>query len=122
MTEKKIHPASAIVLGLNDALVELTGSLAGLSLALASTNLIAVAGIIIGFSGALSMTASEYLSAKEDQNKKKKAHIFATYTGLSYLGTVLILTSPYLIFETVSTALSVMVQGKEHKQSFLLSV
>src|SRR3989344_4265246 len=74
---------SAIVLGLNDALVEISGALIGLSFALGETKLIGTVGIVTGFAAALSMTASEYLSAKEDNHKKPiKA---ATYTVISFL-------------------------------------
>ena len=56
----------SIVLGLNDALVELTGALAGLTLALQDTKLIALTGSITGIAAALSMGASEYLSTKSE--------------------------------------------------------
>ena len=84
-----------IVLGLNDALVELTGALAGLTLALQDTRLIALSGTITGIAAALSMGASEYLSTKSEETTKEplKASI---YTGVAYVVTVLILILPYL--------------------------
>ena len=59
-----------VVLGLNDALVELTGVLAGLTLALRETRLIAMAGLITGIAASLSMAASEYLSTKTEEVDK----------------------------------------------------
>ena len=55
LKEKKLGYIGSIVLGLNDALVELTGALAGLTLALQNTRLIAVAGLITGIAAAFSM-------------------------------------------------------------------
>lgn len=80
------------------ALVELTGTLAGLTLALQNTRLIALTGLITGIAAALSMAASEYLSTRSEQTEKKplKASI---YTGLAYIFTVAVLISPYLILE-----------------------
>ena len=64
LDEEKLNYVGSIVLGLNDALVELTGTLAGLSFALQNTKLIAAVGIITGIAASLSMGASEYLSTK----------------------------------------------------------
>jgi VIT1/CCC1 family predicted Fe2+/Mn2+ transporter len=88
----------SIVLGLNDALVELTGALAGLTLALQNTKLIALTGLITGIAAALSMAASEYLSTKSEETEKHPVRASA-YTGVAYVGTVLILILPYLILE-----------------------
>ncbi|MBS3093539.1 VIT1/CCC1 transporter family protein [Candidatus Pacearchaeota archaeon] len=98
----------SIVLGLNDALIELTGALAGLTFALQNTKVIAVAGLITGSAAAMSMAASEYLSTKTDsyqKNYKLKPKIAAWYTGLAYIITVLLLISPYLIFSSVYLSL-----------------
>ena len=46
--EERLEYIGSIVLGLNDALVELTGALAGLTLALQDMRLIAIAGSITG--------------------------------------------------------------------------
>mgnify|MGYP001036219971 CR=1 FL=1 len=85
-----------MVLGLNDALVELTGTLAGLTLVLQNTRLIAMAGLITGVAASLSMAASEYLSTKSEEDAKNpfKASV---YTGFAYVLTVLFLIFPYLL-------------------------
>ena len=107
---KKERYAGAIVLGLNDALVELTAALTGLTFALADSRIIALTGIITGFAAALSMAASEYLSVKEEmqQNKMKKPKTSAIYTGITYFLTVFVLVLPYLFFTQVYTAFGVM--------------
>ncbi len=95
--EERLQYAGSIVLGLNDALVELTGALAGLSLALQNTRLIAMAGLITGIAASFSMAASDYLSKKADDTQKSPVRS-ATYTGVAYIVTVALLILPYLLF------------------------
>ncbi len=98
LEEKKLDYVGSIVLGLNDALVELTGALAGLTLALQNTRLIAIAGLITGIAASFSMGASEYLSKKSDE-EGSEALTSAIYTGIAYIVTVFILILPYLIID-----------------------
>jgi VIT1/CCC1 family predicted Fe2+/Mn2+ transporter len=95
--EEKLKYIGSMVLGLNDALVEFTGTLAGLTFALQNTSLIAMAGLIAGIAASFSMAASEYLSTKAEEGSREplKASI---YTGIAYIFTVLFLIFPYLIF------------------------
>ena len=95
--EERLRYAGSIVLGLNDALVELTGALAGLSLALQNTRLIAMAVLITGIAAGFSMAAADYLSKKAD-NSEKNAIKSAAYTGIAYFLTVALLIFPYLVF------------------------
>lgn len=95
--EERLKYVGSVVLGLNDALVELTGALAGLTLALQNIKLVAVAGLVTGIAASLSMAASEYLSTKSEGNKDPiKASI---YTGITYFLTVIFLIFPYLILQ-----------------------
>jgi len=107
LKEEKLEYAGSIVLGLNDALVELTGALAGFTFALQNASLIALAGFITGFAASLSMAASGYLQGKEeaDQNATKSPLKAAMYTGITYLVTVLILIAPYFLFSNIYHAL-----------------
>jgi VIT1/CCC1 family predicted Fe2+/Mn2+ transporter len=98
--EERLKYISSIVLGLNDALVELTGALAGFTLALQNTNLIGVTGLITGIAASLSMGASEYLSTKSEESEKIPAKA-AVYTGVAYVLTVFLLIFPYLILTNV---------------------
>ena len=93
--EEKLQYVGSMVLGLNDALVEFTGSLAGWTFAMQSNKLILLAGIITGISATLSIASSEYLSAKNEgeENPLKSA----IYTGIAYIITVIILLIPYAI-------------------------
>lgn len=101
--KQELKYTSSIILGLNDALVELTGVLAGFTFALQNTRLIAIVGFITGIAASLSMSASGYLSSKEEESKSPlKSSI---YTGLAYLFTVILLIAPYFIFESPYTSL-----------------
>jgi len=95
LDEERLQYVGSMVLGLNDALVELTGTLAGLTLAMQNTRLIALSGLITGISATLSMASSEFLSAKSEG--RTDALKSCTYTGIAYLLTVALLILPYLL-------------------------
>ncbi len=107
LEEERLDYAGSMVLGLNDALVELTGALAGLTFALQNSSLIAMAGLITGFAASLSMAASGYLSSKEEAelNEGKSPLKAAVYTGVAYIITVAVLIAPYFIFANVFVSL-----------------
>lgn len=96
LDEERLRYAGSIVLGLNDALVELTGALAGLTLALQNTRLIAMAGLITGVAAAMSMAASEYLSTRSEAIGRNPLRA-SLYTGVAYILTVALLILPYLL-------------------------
>ncbi|GER79383.1 MAG: membrane protein [Anaerolineaceae bacterium] len=96
LDEERLRYAGSVVLGLNDALVELTGALAGLTLALQNGKLIALSGLITGIAASLSMAASEYLSTRSEKTDKHPVRA-AVYTGIAYIITVSLLVLPYLI-------------------------
>lgn len=96
ISEEKLKYMGSVVLGLNDALVELTGALAGLTLALRNPQLIALTGLVTGIAAAFSMAASEYLSTKSE-NTERHAVKASVYTGITYLGTVFVLILPFLL-------------------------
>lgn len=98
LDEERLRYAGSIVLGLNDALVELTGALAGLTLALQDVKLIALSGLITGIAASMSMAASEYLSTRSEDTSKQPVRA-AIYTGIAYIITVALLVMPYLLFD-----------------------
>lgn len=104
--EEHLKYMGSIVLGLNDALVEILGTLAGLTFALQNTMLVALAGIITGIAGALSMASSEYLSNKAE-GKSELALKSSVFTGIAYVIAVIFLVAPYLIFKSPFIALIV---------------
>lgn len=95
LEEERLQYVGSMVLGLNDALVELTGTMAGLSFALQNTKLVALSGLITGISATLSMASSEYLSARSEGNPN--ALKSSLYTGIMYLFAVACLVLPYLL-------------------------
>ncbi len=103
--EKKVEYIGSMVLGLNDALVELSGTLAGLSFALRSSKLIGLAGIITGIAAALSMSAAEYLSQRAESSESRQPLTAAVFTGIAYIFTVVILVAPYLLLSNYLYAL-----------------
>ena len=104
--EERLAYAGSMVLGLNDALVELTGALAGLTLALRDTNLIGASGLITGIAASMSMAASQYLSVQAEENDQSPLKA-SLYTGVSYILAVALLILPYLLIAHYLTALGI---------------
>jgi VIT1/CCC1 family predicted Fe2+/Mn2+ transporter len=105
LDEEGLQFVGSIVLGLNDALVELTGALAGFTLALSDNKIISLVGLVTGISAALSMAASDYLSSKAEGDAQAKKS--AVYTGLAYLVTVVLLIMPFLLLTSKFLALGI---------------
>ena len=116
LDDERLNNTGSIVLGLNDALVELTGALAGFTFALADPVKIAKTGLITGLAAAMSMAASAFLSARADscangenpQEESGGAGKAALYTGIAYVITVFLLIAPYMLFSNVTCALAAM--------------
>ncbi|MFH5882484.1 VIT1/CCC1 transporter family protein [Liberiplasma polymorphum] len=106
LSEERLKYIRAVVLGLNDALVELTGALAGLSFALTDNTIITLSGLITGIAATLSMAASEYLSSKAEGNQN--ALKSSVYTGTAYLVVVTILILPYILLNNAFHSLAIM--------------
>jgi vacuolar iron transporter family protein len=104
INEEKLNYMGSVVLGLNDALVELTGALAGLTFALQNPSLIALTGSITGIAAAFSMAASEYLSTKSEDTGKHAVKA-SVYTGIAYIFTGVILILPYLLLNNIYLSL-----------------
>ena len=117
LNDERLNNMGSIVLGLNDALVELTGALAGFTFAVGSPAKIAKLGLITGFAAAMSMAASAFLSARADaqaggekssEGEGNGALRSALYTGIAYVVTVFLLTAPYALLPSATVALAVM--------------
>jgi VIT1/CCC1 family predicted Fe2+/Mn2+ transporter len=107
INEERLKYVGSVILGLNDALVELSGALAGFTLALQSSRLVAMAGLITGIAASLSMASTAYLASKSEGDEAPLKS--ALYTGVSYVLTVFFLVLPYLIFDNVFLALAIMI-------------
>jgi VIT1/CCC1 family predicted Fe2+/Mn2+ transporter len=108
INEERLSYVGSMIRGLNDALVELTGALAGFTLALQEPRLIAMAGLITGIAASLSMGATEYLASKHEENDQAPLKA-AAYTGIAYIFTVLFLVFPYFLFDNVYISLGIMI-------------
>ncbi len=104
--EERVEYVGSMVLGLNDALVELTGALAGLSLALQNSKIVGMAGLIMGIAASLSMAASEYLSRRSEGIGSPLKGAF--YTGLAYIIAVSILIAPFFSISGIYSSLAAM--------------
>jgi VIT1/CCC1 family predicted Fe2+/Mn2+ transporter len=93
--EDRLKYTSDIILGLSDALIELTGVLAGLTLALGNPKTIASVALITGLAASMSMTAWQYLSAREEEGKY--AVKSGLLTGFAYVLTVAMLIFPFFV-------------------------
>jgi vacuolar iron transporter family protein len=103
--EERLKYVGSVVLGLNDALVEFTGTLAGLTFAIQNTQIIAVVGLVMGVAASLSMGASEYLSQRSDGGPADPVKA-SVYTGITYIFTVALLILPFLLISNPIVALT----------------
>ncbi len=103
--DKKLLYAGAIVLGMNDALVELTGTLSGIALAFDKSMVVGVTGMIMGIAASMSMAGSSYLEAKENPTDGISPGVYAAYTGISYILTTFFLVFPFFVIENIDIAL-----------------
>lgn len=106
INEERVHYLGNVILGLNDALIEISGSLVGFAFAYWNNILVVISGIIVGLSATLSMTSSSYLQAKHERDKSPvKA---ALYTGLAYFFIIILLILPFIIFKNTILSLILM--------------
>ena len=105
--EERLKYTGDIVRGLNVALIELTGVVAGLTFALQEKTLIILAGLIAGISMSLSVAGTEYIASKSAGAHSPIKAVF--YGGLTNLITALFLIFPYFIFANVYLALGFMI-------------
>lgn len=84
---------SAIILGMHDAIVSLTGLIAGLFFAFTDTNIIAISCVISSITASLSMGAANYLAVKSEN--RAQALKSALCTGAAYMATCILLILPF---------------------------
>jgi VIT1/CCC1 family predicted Fe2+/Mn2+ transporter len=93
INESILKYMSFIVLGLADAIIEITGVHAGFLGVTSSTLIAGVAGLVVGFAASISMASAAYLQAK--QSLSFNPINSSVMTGISYLGAVSLLALPY---------------------------
>lgn len=100
---RKFTTAAAIVLGMHDALVSLTGMIGGLTFALTDRATIILSAIIASVAAGLSMAASCYLAEKTNENPHPLRA--GMMTGVAYIGTCAFLILPFLVTVNTKSAL-----------------
>ena len=95
---------SFVVLGLADALVEISGIHAGWLGLFDKTEIAGLAGVIAGGAASLAMASAAYAQAK--QGFKGSARLSAIYTGVFYFVTAVMLATPYFLTTSMILALA----------------
>ncbi len=108
LKDEKLEYAGAVVLGMNDALVELTGTLTGVALAFDNAKYVGITGVIMGIAASLSMAGSAYLEARESADSRIEPKKYAFYTGFSYILTTILVVLPFFLLDSAKTALVAM--------------
>jgi VIT1/CCC1 family predicted Fe2+/Mn2+ transporter len=106
--EKRLNYMSSIVSGLNDAMIELAGELAGFTFALQNPALIGFAGLIAGIAQFLSSSASEielFLTERTIENREAIKKSFLE--GSIYLVTVFFLVTPFFMVQNPFIAMGI---------------
>ena len=107
MKKKKCFQyTGALVLGMHDALVELSGIIAGLTFAIEDRRIIIMTGAIAAVAASLSMAAANYQAQRADNNPC--AGMAAFYTGVMYVATSAMLIFPFTIIPNRFWALTIM--------------
>lgn len=106
--EERLRYTGDMVRGLNVALIELTGVVAGLTFALQERTLIILAGLIAGITMSLSVAGTEYIATKSAGGAHSPIKALF-YGGLTNLVTALFLIFPYFIFASVYLSLGFMI-------------
>ena len=104
--ERKLYLGAA-VLGLNDALVELTGGLTGLVSSIKDLKLIGFASLVVGIAASMSMAASNFLSVEIGEESELKPGKAAAYTGVAYILVVIGLVLPFFLLSDRRIALAI---------------
>ncbi len=105
--EKIVKYIGFIVLGMADAIIEITGVHAGFLGVTSSTIMAGIAGLIVGLSAAISMASAAYLQAKHDVERSPLTS--ALLTGVAYIFAVILLALPYFVTHAMSIAFTVSV-------------
>jgi len=103
--EDRVKYMSFIVLGLADAVVEISGIHAGSLGIYGQTELAGLAGIIAGMAASIAMGTAAYAQAK--QGFQGSAKWSAIYTGVSYMITAILLAMPYFLTRIMAVALGI---------------
>lgn len=107
MSQSEIHKyTGALVLGMHDALVEISGIIAGLAFAFSDRKVIIMTAAIAAVAASLSMAAANFQAQRTEHNPN--AFRAALYTGIMYVVTSVILILPFAAIPNRFWALGIM--------------
>jgi VIT1/CCC1 family predicted Fe2+/Mn2+ transporter len=100
--DERLNYLGSIALALNNSAQEFTGIAVGLTFALQNAKATGSTTLVSGLAATLAMMASEYLSQKTEKHDDAKGNPMkaALYAGGVYLGMVLMIVTPYFIFQS----------------------
>lgn len=109
LSDDRLIYLGAAVLGVNDALVELTGGLTGLVSSIRDPRVIGFSGLVVGIAASMSMAASNFLSTgmSAEETQKARPGPAAAYTGITYLIVTLGLVVSFFLVSDRHVALAI---------------
>ncbi|WP_333639391.1 rubrerythrin family protein [Pyrobaculum aerophilum] len=102
LDEAIVKYMGALVLGLADAIIEITGAHAGTLGTTNNTVAAGVIGLIVGVGAAISMASASYLQTKHEVGKSPS--VAALVTGVGYIAAVALMSLPYFLIHDVYLA------------------
>lgn len=111
--EEHLHYLGSIALALNNSAQEFTGIAVGLTFALQNAKATGSTTLVSGLAATLAMMASEYLSQKTETHGGVKGSPLkaALYAGGIYLYMVMLIVTPYFIFQNHINAMLVTISA-----------
>lgn len=99
-----------VIRGMNVAVVETIGTLAGFTFAFQDRQAVIETVIIVGIIMSLSVMSTEYLAKKSDKSTESPIKS-SIYAGLANIVTIIVLLLPYIFMENIYIALPVSIIG-----------
>ncbi len=111
--DEHLNYLGSIALALNNSAQEFTGIAVGLTFALQNAKATGSTTLVSGLAATLAMMASEYMSQKTEITEGTKGNPLkaALYAGGIYLAMVLLIVTPYFIFQSHIHAMLVTVSA-----------
>ena len=111
--DEHLNYLGSIALALNNSAQEFTGIAVGLTFAIQDAKITGSTTLVSGLAATLAMMASEYMSQKTENHdgSKKKPLKAALYAGGIYLSMVLLIVTPYFIFQSHVHAMLVTISA-----------
>lgn len=102
LDEAIVRYMSALVLGMADAIIEITGTHAGALGTTSSAIITGVVGLVVGVSAAISMASASYLQTKHETGRSPT--VAALVTGVGYVVAAALMSLPYFIADNIYAA------------------